>query len=79
MEKGNEYFFFSHDSAEARDQHLSVLLRDHEQRSQVEERAIRKEAAAEEARRRELERVRELQRRAREEAEAEASTTPSLF
>ncbi|CAM6083902.1 unnamed protein product [Calypogeia fissa] len=58
--------------AEARDQHLSVLQRDHEQRSQVEERAIRKEAAAEEARRREVQRVRELQRRAREEAEAEA-------
>ncbi|KAL3692585.1 hypothetical protein R1sor_006236 [Riccia sorocarpa] len=58
--------------AEARDQHLSALQRDHEQRSQVEERRIRKEAAAEEARRRELAREKEQRERAKAEAEAEA-------
>ncbi|KAL2635438.1 hypothetical protein R1flu_006917 [Riccia fluitans] len=58
--------------AEARDQHLSALQRDHEQRSQVEERRIRKEAAAEEARRRELAREKEQREKAKAEAEAEA-------
>ncbi|KAJ7524281.1 hypothetical protein O6H91_18G085000 [Diphasiastrum complanatum] len=59
-------------SAEARDNYLSEMQRDHEQRSQVEERKIRKEVAAEEARRKEIA-LRETQERelkARLEVEA---------
>lgn len=58
--------------AEARDNHLSAVQRDHQQRSQIEERRIRKEAAVEEARKREKEvrENKERQEKARTEAEA---------
>lgn len=40
-------------SAEALDSHLSLIQRDHEQRSQIEERRIKDDAALEEAKKRE--------------------------
>lgn len=55
--------------AEVRDTHLSALQREHEQRSQVEERKIRKEA---EARKRELLVREEKERQEKLKAEAEA-------
>ncbi|XP_057831780.2 mRNA export factor GLE1 isoform X1 [Cryptomeria japonica] len=57
--------------AEARDSHLSAVQWDHQQRSQIEERRIRKEVAVEEARKREKEdrEIRERQEKARAEAE----------
>lgn len=62
--------------AEARDNHLSAVQRDHQQRSQIEERRIRKEAAVEEARKREKEarENKERQEKARAEAEAKLKT-----
>lgn len=62
--------------AEARDNHLSAVQRDHQQRSQIEERRIRKEAAVEEARKREKEarENKERQDKARAEAEAKLKT-----
>lgn len=56
--------------AEACDNHLSAVQRDHQQRSQIEERRIRKEAAVEEARKREARENKERQEKARAEAEA---------
>lgn len=55
--------------AEVRDTHLSALQREHEQRSQVEERKIRKEA---EARKREILAREERERQEKLKAEAEA-------
>lgn len=62
--------------AEACDNHLSAVQRDHQQRSQIEERRIRKEAAVEEARKREKEarENKERQEKARAEAEAKLKT-----
>lgn len=58
--------------AEARDNHLSAVQRDHQQRSQIEERRIRKEAAVEEARKREKEARENKERQEKARAEAEA-------
>lgn len=57
--------------AEERDLHISALQRDHEQRSQVEERKIKREAAAEEAQRREKAAREERERQEKLKAEAE--------
>jgi hypothetical protein len=58
-------------SAEVLDKHLSMVQRDHEQKSQIVERRIRDDAALEEAKRKEQaikeEKIR--QERARQEAE----------
>jgi hypothetical protein len=58
-------------SAEVLDKHLSMVQRDHEQKSQIVERQIRDDAALEEAKRKEQaikeEKIR--QERARQEAE----------
>ncbi|XP_037496784.1 protein GLE1 isoform X2 [Jatropha curcas] len=58
--------------AEALDNHLTAIQRDHELKSQIEERRIRNDAANEEAKRREkaLQEERLRQERARAEAEA---------
>lgn len=46
-------FPYNHCSAEALDNHLTAVQRDHELRSQIEERKIRSDAAYEEAKRKE--------------------------
>lgn len=46
-------FSFNHCSAEALDNHLTAIQRDHEHISQLEERKIRDDAAVEEAKRKE--------------------------
>ncbi|CAN1329680.1 mRNA export factor GLE1 [Linum perenne] len=58
--------------AEALDDHLTAVQRDHELKSQIEERRIRSDAAYEEAKRKEraIQEERIRQERAREEAEA---------
>ncbi|XP_020527731.1 protein GLE1 isoform X1 [Amborella trichopoda] len=56
--------------AEARDLYLSAVQRDHEQRSQIEERRIREEAAIGEAKRKE--KLREEERLEKAKAEAQA-------
>ncbi|CAN1228971.1 mRNA export factor GLE1 [Linum grandiflorum] len=58
--------------AEALDDHLTAIQRDHELKSQIEERRIRSDAAYEEAKRKEraIQEERIRQERAREEAEA---------
>lgn len=58
-------------SAEVLDKHLSMVQRDHEQKSQIVERRIRDDAAVEEAKRREQSMKEEKikQERARQEAE----------
>ncbi|XP_073099684.1 mRNA export factor GLE1 [Elaeis guineensis] len=58
--------------AEVLDKHLSAIQRDHEQRSQIEERRIRDDAALEEAKRREKALHEEKVRQERAKAEAEA-------
>ncbi|XP_031491332.1 mRNA export factor GLE1 isoform X2 [Nymphaea colorata] len=58
--------------AETCDIHLSAVQRDHEQRSEIEERKIRKEAASEDARRKEKMEREEKERLERLKAEAEA-------
>lgn len=64
--------------AEVRDTHLSALQREHEQRSQVEERKIRREA---EARKREVlaREERERQEKLKAEAEAKRKADAKLF
>lgn len=51
--KMNITFNFVNCSQEALDNHLTAVQRDHEHRSQLEERRIRDDAAIEEAKRRE--------------------------
>ena len=46
-------FSYNYCSAEALDNHLTTVQRDHELRSQIEERKIRSDAAYEEAKRKE--------------------------
>ncbi|CAN6478256.1 unnamed protein product [Victoria cruziana] len=58
--------------AETCDIHLSAVQRDHEQRSEIEERKIRKEAASEEAKRKEKMEREEKERLEKLKAEAEA-------
>ncbi|KAG1370046.1 protein GLE1 [Cocos nucifera] len=58
--------------AEVLDEHLSAIQRDHEQRSQIEERRIRDDAALEEAQRKEKALHEEKVRQERAKAEAEA-------
>ncbi|XP_038977856.1 protein GLE1-like isoform X1 [Phoenix dactylifera] len=58
--------------AEVLDKHLSAIQRDHEQRSQIEERRIRDDAALEEAKRKEKALHEEKVRQERAKAEAEA-------
>ncbi|KAJ0974134.1 hypothetical protein J5N97_016099 [Dioscorea zingiberensis] len=58
--------------AQVMDNHLSAIQRDHEQRSQIEERRIRDDAAVEEARRRERAPLEEMFRQEKAKAEAEA-------
>ncbi|KAJ0989455.1 hypothetical protein J5N97_007811 [Dioscorea zingiberensis] len=58
--------------AQVMDNHLSAIQRDHEQRSQIEERRIRDDAAAEEARRRERALLEEMVRQEKAKVEAEA-------
>lgn len=58
-----------HYSAEALDNHLTTIQRDHEHRSQIEERRIRDDAAVEEAKRKEkaLQEEKLRQQKAKEE------------
>ena len=58
-------------SAEVLDKHLSLVQRDHEQKSQIVERRIRDDAAVEEAKRKEqsMKEKKIKQERARQEAE----------
>ena len=56
-------------SAEALDNHMTVVQRDHEHRSQIEERQIRNEAAIEEARK---EKALQEEKLLQEKAKAEA-------
>uniref|UniRef100_A0A453P0F3 Uncharacterized protein n=1 Tax=Aegilops tauschii subsp. strangulata TaxID=200361 RepID=A0A453P0F3_AEGTS len=67
-------------SAEVLDKHLSMVQRDHEQKSQIVERRIRDDAAVEEAKRREQSMKEEKikQERARQEAEARQKATAKL-
>ncbi|PKA61280.1 hypothetical protein AXF42_Ash006177 [Apostasia shenzhenica] len=58
--------------AEVLDTHLSIIQRDHEQRSQIEERRIRDDAAVEEAKRKEKALVDERLHQEQARAEAEA-------
>lgn len=67
------FFFFAWFSAEVLDNHLSAVQRDHEQRSQIEERRIRDDAAIEEAKRKEQALHEEKLRQEKAAAEAEVS------
>lgn len=58
-------------SAEALDNHLTRIQRDHERRSQIEERRIRSDAAQEEAKRKEKALQEEKLRQEKAKAEAE--------
>lgn len=58
-------------SAEALDNHLTAIQRDHEVKSQIEERKIRNDAAHEEAKRKEKALHQEKLRQERAKAEAE--------
>lgn len=58
-------------SAEALDNHLTAVQRDHELKSQIEERRIRSDAAYEEAKRREKALQEEKLRQEKVKAEAE--------
>ncbi|KAF8390531.1 hypothetical protein HHK36_025058 [Tetracentron sinense] len=61
--------------AEALDNHLTAVLRDHEHRSQIEERKIRNDAAFEEAKRKERALQEEKLRQEKAKAEAESVET----
>uniref|UniRef100_M8D467 mRNA export factor GLE1 n=1 Tax=Aegilops tauschii TaxID=37682 RepID=M8D467_AEGTA len=71
---------FQRKIAEVLDKHLSMVQRDHEQKSQIVERRIRDDAAVEEAKRREQSMKEEKikQERARQEAEARQKATAKL-
>ena len=62
---------YNHCSAEALDNHLTAVQRDHELRSQIEERKIRSDAAYEEAKRREKALQEEKIRQEKSKAESE--------
>lgn len=65
------FYFLKITSAEALDNHLTAVQRDHELKSQIEERKIRSDAAHEEAKRKEraLQEERLRQEKARADAE----------
>lgn len=67
----NEFFLLLFSSAEALDTHLTAVQREHEIKSQIEERKIRSEEAQEEARRRERAHQEEKIRQEKARAEAE--------
>ena len=64
-------FSYNHCSAEALDNHLTAVQRDHELRSQIEERKIRNDAAYEEAKRKEKALQEEKLRQEKAKAESE--------
>lgn len=68
---GYSHFLENHCSAEALDNHLTAVQRDHERKSQIEERKIRSDAAYEEAKRRERALQEEKLRQEKVKAEAE--------
>lgn len=65
-------------SAEALDNHLTALQRDHEHKSQIEERRIRDDAVREEAQRRERALYEEKVRQEKIEAEAQVCFNNAL-
>lgn len=69
----------SHCRAEALDSHLSVVKRDHEQISQIEEHRIRTDAAFEEAKRKEKALQEEKARQEKAKAEAAAVITVASY
>lgn len=66
-------------SAEALDNHLTVVQRDHEHISQLEEKRIRDDAAREEAKRKEKALIEEKIRQEGIKAEEEVLSAPALF
>lgn len=72
----NEFFLLLSYRAEALDTHLTAVQREHEIKSQIEERKIRSEEAQEEARKRERALQEEKIRQEKARAEAEVCVNP---